>query len=205
MVRESSYAFAVVLTTLVYISLDIPLITWLRSSEEAGVYRSSQSILSIIMPILTILQLLVYPRLLAWKNHSREMFLRRSLTLTVGLGALAAALSISALIWVPLAYELLLGPAFLNGIWPCILLVLAKSLVLVSTVPTWGVYALDLDRKFLAVTACAAMISILSNLLLIPRIGIVAAAATSVMSEAVILVGASAIVYRYIRSWSTIP
>jgi PST family polysaccharide transporter len=199
MIRSSGFAFAIVLTIFVYTGLDIPLVTLLRSSSEAGIYRSAQGVLSALTPFLAILPLLIYPRLLAWKNHSRALFIRNVLGLVVGVAVLAAIIGVSSLIWVPLAFRLLLGQAFSTGIKPCILLVMAKCIVMVGTVPAWGLHSLDLDRRYLWVTLCAAITSITFNLTMIPRVGITAAAMANILSESVITLGAGLAVITYLR------
>ncbi len=203
MVRDSGYAFAIVLTIFVYTSLDIPLVTLLRSTEEAGIYRSAQSIMSVIMPFLAILPLLVYPRLVSWKNQSLELFFRNSLILVAGLSVVAVLMVVSSIIWVPVAFEMLLGSPFIGGIWPCVMLVLAKGLVLVGAVPAWGLHSLNLDRRYLIVTLCAAASSITFNLLFVPRLGIIAAGAANILSEMIIVLGASFAVYSFLRSHRT--
>jgi O-antigen/teichoic acid export membrane protein len=200
MLRKSSFAFAAVLTTFVYTGLDIPLVTLLVSTHEAGVYRAAQTIVGALAPLIAMVPLLVYPRLLVWKSEGIPTFVRNGATVMVTLAALGLAIAASSLLWVPIAVSKLYGADYLGSIVPCIVLVAGRCIALVGTVPAWGLYALNLDRRFLVVTVVAAVASITSNLLLIGRFGIVAAAGTAVLSEVIILAGMSAALVAYLRS-----
>ena len=200
MLRKSSFAFAAVLTTFVYTGLDIPLVTLLLSTHDAGVYRAGQTIVGALAPLVAMVPLLVYPRLLVWKNEGLGTFVRHGATTMAALAALGILIAGSSLIWVPIAVGKLYGPEYLGSIVPCVILVAGRCIALVGTVPAWGLYALNLDRRFLAVTLVAAVVSISSNLLLIGRLGIVAAAGTAVLSEVIILAGMSAALVAYLRS-----
>ncbi len=200
MLRKSSFAFAAVLTTFVYGGLDIPLVTLLLSTHDAGVYRAAQTIVGALTPLVAMVPLLVYPRLLVWKNEGIPTFVRYGATTMAALVALGFVIAVSSLVWVPFAVSKLYGPAYLGSIVPCIVLVAGSCVALVATVPAWGLYALNLDRRFLVVTIVAATVSISSNLLLLGRIGIVAAAGTSVLSQVIILTGMSAALVSYLRS-----
>ncbi len=200
LVYTNGYAFAIVVTIFVYTSLDIPLITILRSTYDAGVYRAAQNIMGILAPILTMLPLLIYPRLVVWKNYSRKIFIQNLLALEIGLTAIAFLIALSSLIWIPVAFNVLLGPEFIEGIIPCKLLIIAKSIVIIGVVPAWGLHSLDQDKRYFGVTLCAALFSVFFNLFFIPRFGIIAAAYGNIVSETVILVGSSVTLYNFLST-----
>lgn len=188
LIRQSRYLFGFVLTVFVYGGLEIPLITLLLSPDDAGVYRAAQGIAGIILPILSILPLLIYPRLIAWRNDSNQKFHRNALILIFGLSVLAMVLIGGATITVPIIFQFLLGENFETGILPCIVLFIAKGFILIGAVPAWGLLAYGLDKYQLIVSLVAAVTSITLNLLLIPHWGIVAVAAVNAISELIVLV-----------------
>jgi len=198
-VRLSRYAFAIILTTFAYTSLDIPLVTLLLSPKDAGIYRAAQATAGVIAPILAMLPLIIYPRLIAWKNQGNRVFIRNSLILIAYLSGFALLLSLSSLMWVPIAFRVLLGPQYAGGIWPGIILVIAKSVALVGSVPTWGVLAFGLDRVQLQVTLVAAAISLSLNLLLIPTMGLIIASGMNVVSELIVALLSGTALLKFLR------
>lgn len=188
MIRASGYAFMIVLTIFVYTGLEIPLITFLLSPQDAGVYRAAQGIVGVILPVLAMLPSLIYPRLVIWKNRSDQEFRKKGITLMLVLAGLAILIDIGAVLVVPIAFRILLGAGFEAGVWPCILLFIAKGFVLIGAVPAWGLLAYGLDKHQLSVALTVAVVSITLNLLLIPRFGIIAAASINAIGEAIIFV-----------------
>lgn len=200
LLRSSAWAFATVITVFVYTGLEIPLITWLVSTTDAGIYRAAQAMIGAFTPILGGVPLLLYPRLVVWKNRSPREFRHKSLVAELMLAAIGVFVIAAALVAIPLAFRILLGPTFERGITPCLLLIVAKAFVLVANVPAWGLYAHERDKTYLGVTGGVALVSISLNLLLIPRFGIVAASAANVLSEFLILVGSSLALHSYLRA-----
>lgn len=200
LIRESKNAFAIVLTIFFYTSLDIPLITLFLSTEQAGIYRASQTVVGVILALQMMLPLIFYPRLIAWKNISKQVFIKNALLLMLSLSFLSIVLDIGAFIAVPILFPALLGQEFITGIWPCILLFVAKGFVLVGSIPSWGLLAFGRDRYQLLVTCLAALVSIVINLSMITRIGIYAPAIAAIISELVISVFSTIFLINYLRS-----
>jgi O-antigen/teichoic acid export membrane protein len=191
MVCSSGYAFAIVVVVFLYTGLEIPLITLLMSPTDAGVFRAAQGMVGILAPILTIAGAIIYPRLIAWKNVSTALFVRNTKRLVFICVAMAISIDVAALAFIPMLFRMLFGSRFIAGVTPCIVLIVAKSLVLISTVPAWGLIAFGLERKQLMVAICAGVVSVTLNLLLIPRFGIIAAATTNAVSELTIAIASS--------------
>ena len=106
MIRSSRHAFAVVFTISIYTSLDILLITLFLSTEQAGIYRACQSVVGIVLALQMMLPLLVYPRLIAWKNISDQVFVKNALVLMVALCVSAIVLDIGAVVFVPVLFPI---------------------------------------------------------------------------------------------------
>jgi O-antigen/teichoic acid export membrane protein len=200
MIRSSSYAFAIVLTIFVYAGMQIPLITFLRSPEEAGIYRASQTVSGAILPILSMLLLLLYPRLISWKNRSDEEFIKKATITIAVLFLMALLLDLGAVIVLPVVFSKLLGSQFQAGALPSALLCIAIGFILLGAVPSWGLLAYGLDKRQLLVTLTAAVISLTLNILLIPRFGIVVAAGVKALTELVIFVLSAFSLFSFLRS-----
>ena len=200
LLRSSAWAFATVITVFLYTGLEIPLITWLVSTADAGIYRAAQAMIGAFAPVLGAVPLLLYPRLVVWKNQSPLEFRHKSLVAELMLAGIGVFIVGTALVAVPLAFRILLGPTFEKGMTPCLLLIVAKAFVLVANVPAWGLYAHERDKTYLGVTCGVALVSITLNLLLIPRFGILAASAANVLSEFLILLGSSLALHSYLRA-----
>jgi O-antigen/teichoic acid export membrane protein len=199
-IRTSGYAYGIVLTIFLYAGLEIPLITLLRSPEDAGVYRAAQGIAGTFLRVLSVLWLLLYPRLIAWKNRSDHEFRKRATTTMLLLSGLALLFDVTAFAVVPIAFDVLLGVEFQAGVWPCILICVGIGFILIGAVPTWGLLAYGLDKRQLAVTLTAAVVSVTLNVLLIPRFGIVATAGVKVVTEVIILILSLFFLFRFLRS-----
>ena len=197
MVWDSRHAFAIALTVSVYTGLDIVLITFLLSPEKAGLYRAAQGITGVITPILSVAGLIIYPRLIAWKNSSLQEFVRRAVTLALILMGVAIVIDFGAILTVPIIFHALLGPGFEAGIVPCVLLFVARGFTLVGAVPAWGLLAYKLDSKQLMISLSAALLSVTLNFLLIPRFGIAASASVNLLSELIIFVSSAVALYKF--------
>jgi PST family polysaccharide transporter len=195
--RGSARAFAVVFTVAIYSGMDIPLATLLLSVRDAGLYRAAQTVAAGMGPLLTIVPLLLYPRLIAWKNVSAEVFARKG---AIGAGALAIValgILITAVAAIPRLLPLILGPSFEPAVTPTLLLIVAKCFVIVATLPVWGLHAYNLDGQYLSVTVGVAVTSLGLNLILTPRLGLIGLGAVNALSELLILCLSAALLFRH--------
>ena len=167
-----------------YSRFEQPLVGWLRSVEELGVYRSAWQILGALQPLFTMVSLLLYPRLIAWKKESLNTLWKKQLEITKAIAgcALIFALLISVLVlW---SYGYIYCEAYVDAAWPCVLLILAKLIAVVNIAYSFGLWAQEKDRLMLLIMALAALGSISANIVVIPRYGMLGAATVNVAVEA---------------------
>jgi O-antigen/teichoic acid export membrane protein len=166
-----------------YSRFEQPLVGWLRSVEELGVYRSAWQILGALQPFLSMVSLLLYPRLIAWKQESPEKLWERQCEVAKVLFwcALIAALLISTV--VPWSYTYIYGQAYVDAAWPCVLIIVAKLIAVVNIAFSYGLWAQGKDKLMLSIMTAAAIGSIGSNIVIIPQYGILGAATVNVATE----------------------
>lgn len=171
----------------VYTSLDTVLLGTLRSVREAGIYAGvyrlplawitvSGLVIAAAVPVAT--EALT-------RDRSRLPQLRRA-AIRVG-GGLGALLLISA----PIAALLVVpvfGEEYSDGRWPLALLMVATAVATV-TAPIGALYlGVGVDRTYAQILTVGAVLNLAANVVLIPRHGMMAAAATTVASETLVLV-----------------
>ncbi len=198
--RTSMKAFAVVLTVSAYSGMDIPLATLLLSAEDTGLYRAAQAVVGVMGPLLAIAPMILYPRLIAWKNVSREKFAQKASTAAAILTGVALLAMGGALLLIPILFPMVMGSAFKPAVVPALWLVLAKCFVLVAGVPAWALHAYNLDGHYLLVTFSVAVTSLILNLVLTPKFGLVGLSAVNALSELLILCLTAALLYRFLNS-----
>lgn len=187
--RGTKWLFLSAIVAYGYTRFEQPLVGWLRSIEELGVYRSAWQMINGLHPIFTMVPLLLYPKLVGWKQvslrnlwaHQRRVFFL-FLPWCVGL----SGLGFLALPW---AYPLIYGPAFAAAALPCAILFTSKFVVVLNGIFAWGLWAAKKDRTMLLLMTVTALLSIGLNLLLLPAFGMMAAATVNLLSECIMLVG----------------
>lgn len=170
-----------------YTRFELPLLGWFRSVGELGRYRSAQQIVGAVQPLLALVPALLYPRMIVWSKRGPDNLWEKQLSLAKMLTLIAIPGIIGAFAIIPLVYPRIFGPQFRDAAWPCCLLVSSKFFVLLNGIFGWGLWALGRDRTMLVIMSITAGISLLMNLLLIPKFGMLAASGMNVFSEAMIL------------------
>jgi O-antigen/teichoic acid export membrane protein len=90
----------------------------------------------------------------------------------------------------PVTYGSIFGEAFQSAALPCAILLTSKAVVLINSIFGWGLWAQHKDKAMLLLMTMVAIISVLLNFIFIPKMGMLAAASTNLMSEILILIGA---------------
>jgi O-antigen/teichoic acid export membrane protein len=170
-----------------YTRFEQPMVGWLRSIEELGIYRSAWQINNAVQPLFAIAPLLLYPKLISWAAVSRRNLWTNQIKMVSLLAPLVAVAAMITGGAVVAFYPAIYGPAFLGGALPCALLLTAKFIVLLNGIFAWGLWAMKADRTMLGIMAATAGLSVGLNYVLIPRFGMLAAASINLLSEILIL------------------
>jgi len=194
------WLFLSAIVTYSYTRFEQPLVGALRSVEELGVYRSALQITNGIQPLLTMVPLLLYPKLISWRaislehlwNGQRRVFFR-FLPWVCLFGLLSFAV-------IPFAYPAIFGRAFKEAAIPCALLICSKLVVILNGIFGWGLWAAKKDGTMLGIMSGVALASVGLNLLLIPRYGMFAASAINLFSEILILGACAWFMHRLVNT-----
>lgn len=179
-----------------YTRFELPLLGWLRSVAELGRYRSAQQVVGAIQPLLALVPALLYPRMIDWSKRGTPYLWKKQLSLAKVLGLIAIPGILGTFLVAPVVYPWIFGARFRDAAWPCCFLITSKFFVLLNGIFGWGLWAIGRDRTMLVIMSCTAGFSLLMNVLLIPRFGMVVASLVNVASELIILGACMFITYR---------
>lgn len=195
-VRGTKWLFLSAIVTYAYTRFEQPMVGWLRSVDELGVYRSAWQIINAVTPILAIVAILVYPKLINWHQESLQSLWANQKRLFKKLLPFACLGAVAALGVVPLVFPYVYGPIYAAAAWPCALLLLSKIVAVLGCVFAWGLWAAKKDITMLVLMSVVAIVSVALNFALIPIGGMLAAATVNLASELAVLVASAFIMRR---------
>jgi O-antigen/teichoic acid export membrane protein len=196
LLRGTKWLFLTALFTYVYTRFEQPMVGWLRSVDELGVYRSAWQVLGGLQPVFFMVPLLLYPKLIKWRQVSLHHLWERQCRVFVVLLPLCAMAAAISFVIVLSSFHYIYGPSYEEAALPCALLIVARFIAILNGVFAWGLWAAKLDNQMLAVIATTAVASLSLNALLIPRYGIVAAASVNIFSELLVLASCALLMFR---------
>jgi O-antigen/teichoic acid export membrane protein len=188
LLKGSGWLFLSAVVTYGYTRFEQPLVGTLRSVHELGIYRSALQITNGVQPLLAMVPLLLYPKLISWREVSMAHLWEQQKRVFFQFLPWICLLSVMAAVALPIAYPIIFGPLFKEAAIPCALLVSSKLVVILNGIFGWGLWAAKRDATMFGIMSVVAAISIFMNFALIPRFGIFAAAGINLFSEVLILV-----------------
>jgi O-antigen/teichoic acid export membrane protein len=199
-VKQGRWLFLAGVTCYTYVGLELPLLGWLRSTEELGQYRTAVTLVGAGAGLLAIVPTLLFPRFVEWRKQGEEFLWHRQRQLARAAGAVVVLGTVLSLLVVPVLHPIVFGSAFASAAWPCAILVVSKLIVLVNGIYAWGLWSdARCDKLMASCMGLAATFSLTLNLALIPRFGMHAAAWVNVGSELLILVACYLMARRRVR------
>lgn len=189
LLREGRWLVLMGFGTYAITSAEIPLIGALASVEDLGLYRTAMQLINVINPFVPLLFFRLYPRLIELQRDAPELvfgeqrkaFLR---VILVGTPLVAGAFALS-----PFIYPLIFGQVFAPAAMPFAVLFTAKVFSVGVNVFMWGGFARKMDKYVVLLILGVSILSLGMNALLIPRLGIMAAAMVNCGSQALLLCG----------------
>ena len=181
----------------IYVNSDITMLGILRNDYEVGVYGVSVKIYTIIKNLVNAIFITTLPRVSALNKETDGKMLEALLNKIGNLIIIAIfPVLIGLILEAPNIVKIVAGESYLSGY---------KSLQILSFALVFSVFANfvvnlvllpnRLDNKILYSSAVGALINILLNLIMIPKVGFVGAAITTLISE--LTVAVLGIVYSY--------
>jgi O-antigen/teichoic acid export membrane protein len=191
--RRGQWLFLCGITIYIYTTVEQPLLGWLTSLDELGIYRVATLAAGAGAIVTGVVQQLLFPRLVDLYNEDRRRLWQFQKRLCLrSSGFLAGGLLLgSAAIWYLL--PLIVGASYAPARGPAIILLTAKALVFLNGIFGWGLWANAANDKSMAlVMLSVAALSLSCNILLLPRFGMHAAAWINLASETMILIATAA-------------
>jgi O-antigen/teichoic acid export membrane protein len=168
---------------------DVFLLGWLlASASDIGVYAVAVSLAELVFNVPDAVSTVLFPRIATASRAEADQLAPAMARMTI-LATAAAALALIPAAWIALS---LLLPAFLGGM-PALIVIL-PGIVALSVAKVLTSYLSGIERLAPVTAAAVAslVLNVAANLMLIPRFGIVGAAAASLVSYtayAVLMVG----------------
>lgn len=185
--KEGKWLFITGGLVYIYTSFDQVLVPWLVGIEEFGVYRTALQINRGVTAFTFIVPMLLYPKLIDKVKLGGDHLWKAQLAICKKAAIILIPLACIATIAIVKSYPYIYGPKYETAAWPCALLVVSKLVAIGSGVFVWGQWALKRDRLMLLVLGTGALASLVTNIVLIPRTGLIGAAITNLVIEAGIL------------------
>ena len=170
-----------------YTQFELPLVGYLHSVEELGLYRSAHGLKMTVWTFLSIIPMLLYPRFLEWHKVSPALLYENQWKIFRYMVLGALALTGAAFALSPFVYPLIFGMEFARAAMPFAMLVGSLCIILLNNVFAYGLWSQGKDRAMLAISVVGAVLSLILNFVAIPKFGMMGAAVVNVVVEIVIL------------------
>ena len=181
----------------VYFRADTLIISLYEPYEQVGLYTLAYRMLELTLVFGTVFLTTTFP-LLSRAVARDEPRARRTIQLSTDLFvALGAPLVAGGLVLAPDLVELAAGSDFEDASTPLRVLLAAGALAWINGVFGYALIAKERQLSALWLNGTALALNVGLNLLLVPRYGIVSAAAVTVASEMLILAGSYVLMRRY--------
>ena len=175
------------LVVYLYIGLELPLLAYLATVEELGMYRTATQLVAAANSFLIMLPMLYYPRFIEWqKISSAYLWQMQKRFFSYAVLIVVPVVGMTVLVG-PWAYRLVFGAEYSMAGVPFAMLLCSKLIVILNGIFAWGQWARSKDGSMLGIIVTAAVFSITSNLIFIPLYGMMAAATVNVSSQLIVL------------------
>jgi len=173
----------------VYYRADGVMLAPIRGAAAAGVYGAAYRLFDTLSFVTTIYGLLAGPRTARLARENPQQAAREVGTGLVAMAGVAAAAVIGVFLFAGPVVGLVYGPAFEAAVLPLQLLGVALALSILTTPYSWALVAADRQAALARLSVVAAVVNVAANAVAIPLLGITGAAATTVLTEVLLLLG----------------
>lgn len=177
--------FCVSMTTVIYINSDITILGFYLSDDDVGVYTIASNIYSVVKQVISAVIVVSLPRLAYYLGHDdNEAYMKLALKVLNTLIIISVPLICWLIIFSSDILQLLGGYEYIRGQQSLIILSVGLLFAVLAGFYANGYLLLHKkDKIFLMATTISAALNIGLNLFLIPFIGIVGAAITTLVAE----------------------
>lgn len=174
---------------LIYFQSDIILLKYMVGNEAAGVYNVAFVIIAAVYILPNVIyQKFLLPKIHRWANHDRELFYRvyrKGNWLMLALGSLAM---LGIWLLAPWGIPILFGDNYTGAVLPLTVLALAVPARFLSSSAGAALSTQGHMIRKIYIMSIAALINVILNILTIPLIGVLGAAASTVITEIILVV-----------------
>lgn len=186
LVKTSSKIFLSAILVQIYTSSAALIISHFHSSEVVGLFNANLRITTLLLTIPSIIITVLFPLLSGAVAEKRKQLFNSSLkTMCI----IVFPISIGGAITSYGLIHLLFGEEFVAASTSFKILIAGISVSFINYVLGYMLISSDSEKMFLRMVSIAAVVNMTLNLIFIPRYGITAAAATTVLAELIIMVG----------------
>lgn len=181
--------FAMACATTIYTHIDSTMLGVIVNDEAVGYYDAALKVRTALLGVVTSIGAVMLPRSSYYVQHGRQQeFMRISTKATHFIFLLAAPLTVFFILFAQPSIYLLSGEAYHDSILP--MQVILPTILLVGVTNIWGLQMLvplGREKVVLFSEIAGAVIDLIINAILIPRMGACGAAIGTLAAEAVVL------------------
>lgn len=188
------------LFNLVYFRADTFILSFYKPTTEVGIYGAAYKFFEVALVLPTFFMNALYPHLIKSYEENRDQFrqmVRYSILGLAGVGTFGAALGVMLSPWF---FGLVYQGKFDESVLPFQILIASLPIFFLSSLYMWLMLILKRQKTMALVYAGGMMINIALNLYFIPTFSYLAAAITTGVSEALILL----LTYYLSRDWKSV-
>ncbi|MBU4142698.1 flippase [Patescibacteria group bacterium] len=199
-VLQQGYPLAVAsILTMIYFSSDSLFLSILKPAADVGIYRLPYKILEGLIFFPAMFVGLVMPLLSRFAQTDREKFKNIFQRASDVLIVFAIPLVAGTLVLSPAIINLLGGGKYNESTAIFNILIVAVGMIFLGTLFSYVLIALEKQKSLLWISGVAAIFNIAANLIFIPRYSYYAAAAITVLTEALVVILMALVLYWFFR------
>ncbi|MBI3342035.1 flippase [Candidatus Curtissbacteria bacterium] len=172
---------------LIYFRIDVLILSVTKTSAEVGIYGLAYQFFEASLAVPIFFANALYPLLISLKQKNKEAY-HTSFNKWIGLLGAVALLHTAALFMVAILIPIVYNGRFMGSVAALQILATGVIFFYLSALFWHGLIILGKQKHLVIIYGSGAIFNLLSNLILIPTYGYLAAALVTVVSEAFILV-----------------
>lgn len=173
---------------MIYSKINTVMLSIIRTDAEVGWYSSAHTLLYSLLFIPTILTGVFFPVMSNFYKTSKVTFVSTYRKIIRFISILGFVIFFPLFLFAEKIILLLYGPDYFNSVIVFKILIFALMMVFVSHIFAILLQAIDKQRTCAYLSGICVLVNITFNLLLIPRLGYIGAAITTVITEMIFLI-----------------
>lgn len=197
MLRDAVPLAVVLVVGIIHYRIDIFILASMRGDAPVGLYGVATKLLDVSLAISAMFMSVAFP-VLSRRMSGDALLLRRAFQKSLDFMLIAGAgIAVLACLLAPSLVALVGGPRFGGAVLPLSIIAWAVPIMFVNQVVSHMIVAANRQAAGVPVVLGAASLNVVLNLVLIPRIGTVAPALITDITEGVSLMGMGVILVRH--------